>query len=166
MSKRFNLREFQQSVLDRLQAQAGGGSNRASTLGVQVGNEFWLVDMSDISEILPPPPLTPVPLTKSWFCGVANVRGNLYSIVDLGVYNGGAAIPREGQSRVLLVGQKFAFNAGLLVSRVLGLRNATDWQGIEQENGEVRVRDGDGQVWRKLEMTQLLQQPEFLQIGA
>ncbi|MBI5006656.1 MAG: chemotaxis protein CheW [Nitrosomonadales bacterium] len=165
MSKRFNLREFQQSVLDRLQAQVAGGGDHASTLGVQVGQEYWLVDMVDISEVLPLPPLTTVPLTKSWYCGVANVRGNLYSIVDLGVYMGGAPTPHEGQSRVLLAGQKFAFNAGLLVSRVLGLRNATEWERSEQD-GEVRLKDGSGQVWRKLELAQLLQQPEFLQIGA
>ena len=165
MSKRFNLREFQQSVLDRLQAQVAGGSNHASTLGILVGKEYWLVDMADISEVLPLPPMTSVPLTKPWYCGVANVRGNLYSIIDLGVYLGGAAIPHEGQSRVLLAGQKFAFNAGLVVSRVLGLRNSTDWQRSEQD-GEVRLVDGNGQVWRKLDMAQLLQQPEFLQIGA
>ena len=165
MSKRFNLREFQQNVLDRLQAQAAGGSKSISTLGVQVGGDFWLVDMSDINEVLPPPSLTAVPLTKPWYCGVANVRGNLYSIVDFGVNTGGAAIPHEGQSRVLLAGQKFAFNAGLLVSRVLGLRNATDWEHSE-ENGEIRLKDGSGQVWHKLEMAKLLQQPEFLQIGA
>ena len=165
MSKRFNLREFQQSVLDRLQAQVAGGGNRVSTLGVQVGEAFWLVDMSDINEVLPPPALTAVPLTKPWYCGVANIRGNLYSIVDFGVYTGGATIPKEGQSRVLLAGQKFAFNAGLLVSRVLGLRNATDWESLEQD-GEFLLRDGNGQMWHKLEMAQLLQQPEFLQIGA
>lgn len=165
MSKRFNLREFQQNVLERLQAQAAGGGKSVSTLGVQVGDDLWLVDMSDINEVLPPPPLTRVPLTKPWYCGVANVRGNLYSIVDFGVYMGGAAIPREGQSRVLLAGQKFSFNAGLLVSRVLGLRNATDWERSE-EDGEVRLKDGSGQVWHKLEMAKLLQQPEFLQIGA
>lgn len=165
MSKRFNLREFQQSVLDRLQAQVAGGSKSISTLGVQVGGDFWLVDMSDINEVLPPPSLTAVPLTKPWYCGVANVRGNLYSIVDFGVYTGGAVIPREGQSRVLLVGQKFAFNAGLLVSRVLGLRNAADWEHSE-EGGETHLKDSSGQVWHKLEMAKLLQQPEFLQIGA
>ncbi len=165
MSKRFNLREFQQGVLDRLQAQAAGKTKRISTLGVQVGDEFWLVEMSDISEVLSAPPLTRVPLTKPWYCGVANVRGNLYSIVDLGLFNGGAEISLEGQSRVLLVGQKYAFNAGLLVSRVLGLRNATDWQSSEQD-GEIRFRDEEGQVWHKLEMPQLLNKPEFLQIGA
>ena len=165
MSKRFNLREFQQGVLDRLQDQVEGGGGRVSTLGVPVGEDFWLVDMSDINEVLPPPPMTPVPLTKPWYCGVANVRGNLYSIVDFGLYTGGAAIPLEGQCRVLLAGQKFAFNAGLLVSRVLGLRNSTEWEQSE-EDGEVRLKDGGGQVWRKLEMAKLLQQPEFLQIGA
>ena len=165
MSKRFNLREFQQTVLDRLQAQIAGGGSRVSTLGVQVGEEFWLVDMSDINEVLTPPPLTEVPSTKPWFCGVANVRGNLFSIVDFSVFIGGQATPREGQSRVLLAGQKFAFNAGLLVSRVLGMRNATEWQ-ISGEDGDIRLQDGNGQVWRKLDMAQLLQQPEFLQIGA
>lgn len=165
MSKRFNLREFQQSVLDRLQAQVTGGGSRTTTLGVQVGAEYWLVDMADINEVLPPPSLTPVPLTKPWYCGVANVRGNLYSVVDLSVYLGGDAIPQEGQSRVLLAGQKFAFNAGLLVTRVLGLRNVTDWQQSEQD-GEIRLQDGSGQVWHKLDMSQLLQQPGFLQIGA
>lgn len=165
MSKRFNLREYQQGVLDKLQAQATGSANFASTLGVQIGSEHWLVEMSDISEVLSLPPLTIVPLTKPWYRGVANVRGNLYSIVDFGSYNGGEAISQEGQSRVLLVGPKYAFNAGLLVSRVLGLRNSKDWQEIQQ-NGETRLQDGDGQVWRKLDMSQLLQQPEFLQIGA
>jgi twitching motility protein PilI len=165
MSKRFNLREFQQSVLDRMQAQTTAGSSRISTLGVQVGDENWLVDMSEIAEVLSPPPLTKVPLTKPWYCGVANVRGNLYSVIDISVYNGGAEIPHEGQSRVLLVGQKFAFNAGLLVSRVLGLRNATTWERSEQD-GKIILRDGSGHEWHQLEMAKLLQQPEFLQIGA
>lgn len=164
MSKRFNLREFQQSVLDRLQAQVAGGGSRVTTLGVIVGDENWLVEMSDISEVLPLPALTPVPLTKPWFCGVANVRGNLYCVVDLAVYNGGAPVSHEGQCRVLLAGNKYAFNAGLLVTRVLGLRNASEWQSIEQD-GETRLQDGSGQVWRKLDISGLLEQAEFLQIG-
>lgn len=164
MSKRFNLREFQQGLLDRLQAKIAGGGDAASALGVQVGDEYWLVDMAEISEVLPTPPLTPVPLTKPWYRGVANVRGNLYSIVDFGVFMGGAATEQEGQSRVLLAGQKFAFNAGLLVSRVLGLRNIAGWECFEQD-GEVRLKDANGQVWRKLDIAQLLHQPEFLLIG-
>ena len=41
------------------------------------------------------------------------------------------------------------------MSRVLGLRNATDWERSE-EDGEVRLKDGSGQVWHKLEMAQVV----------
>ncbi len=164
MSKRFNLREFQQQVLDRLQAQAAGDA-QVSALGIRVGETFWLVDMPDISEVLPMPQLTYVPLTKPWYCGVANVRGSLYSIVDLGAYIDNETTQREGHNRVLLLGQRFAFNTGLLVSRVLGLRNTQDWQ-QQEVNGELRLQDANGQVWRKLDITHMLSQPEFLQIGA
>jgi len=163
MSKRFNLREFQQQVLDRLQEQAAG-SAQVSTLGVQVGQEFWLVDMTDIGEVMPMPMLTTVPLTKPWYCGVANVRGNLCSIVDLGAFMNNQSTPREANNRVLLLGQRFAFNTGLLVSQVLGLRNTHDWQQNEI-NGEVCYQDDSGQIWRKLDINNLLHQPEFLQIG-
>ncbi len=163
MSKRFNLREFQQQVLDRLQAQTAGDS-RQSTLGIQLGQENWLVDMTDISEVMPMPLLTEVPLTKSWYCGVANVRGNLYSIIDLNIYTRQEATVRDSGNRVMLLGQRYAFNAGLLVSRVLGLRNTEDWAQTE-ENGAVSYRDPSGQLWRKLDIHQLLSQPEFLQIG-
>lgn len=163
MSKRFNLREYQQQVLDRLQALAAS-SVQTSTLGVRIGNAFWLIDMTDISEVLPLPALTTVPLTKPWYCGVANVRGNLYSIIDLGAFMGGNALIPESQNRIMLLGQTFGFNAGLLVTRVLGLRNAQDWQQIETGD-EIRYQDSNGQQWRKFDLKNLLNQPEFLQIG-
>jgi twitching motility protein PilI len=163
MAKRFSLREFQQNVLSRLQQQEEAGSH-ASTLGVQVGKDLWLVEMEDISEVLPPPPLTPVPLVKPWYRGVANIRGNLYSISDLAAFMGQPEIVQEGQNRVLLVNPKFAFNAGLLVTRVLGLRDTANWQHTESAQG-ITYQDGQGQTWHKLDVAGLLQQPEFLQIG-
>lgn len=164
MSKRFSLREFQQNVLNRLQLQAASG-DRITTLGVQIGSDHWLVDMTEISEVLEMPNLTSVPLTKSWYRGVANVRGNIYSITDLAAFMNLGETVQDAQSRVLLVGQKFAFNAGLLVTRVLGLRNAKEWQRSD-ENGAERYQDDSGQMWTKLNIKQLLKQPEFLQIGA
>jgi twitching motility protein PilI len=164
MSKRFSLREFQQDVLTRLQQQATAG-DRISTLGVQIGANYWLVDMAEISEVLELPSLTVVPLTKPWYRGVVNVRGNIYSIADLAAYMHQGETKQDAQSRVLLVGQKFSFNAGLLVTRVLGLRNAKEWWRSEQDGVE-RLRDESGQMWTRLNIKQLLQQPEFLQIGA
>lgn len=164
MAKRFSLREFQQDVLSRLQQQVAVGE-RASTLGLQVGDSRMLVDMADISEVLEMPRLTEVPLTRPWYRGVANVRGNIYGIIDLAAYMGRGETVQDSNNRVLLLGQKYAFNAGLLVTRVLGLRNSNDWQRSEQDGG-VQYKDADGQTWTRLDIKKLLQQADFLQIGA
>lgn len=163
MSKRFNLREFQQEVLDKLQAQATSG-RQISTLGIQIGTENWLVDMSDIGEVLPLPPLTAVPLTQDWFCGVANVRGNLCSVVDLAAFLQQTVAPREVRNRVLLLNARFGFNTGLLVSQVLGLRDTQSWQ-LQTAHDATFLLDEEGAVWHKLDIETLINQPEFLQIS-
>lgn len=164
MSKRFNLREFQQEVLDKLQAQAASGK-QITTLGVQIGAENWLIDMGDIGEVLPPPALTPVPLTQGWFCGVANVRGNLCSVVDLAAFMQLPPTPLEARNRVLLLSPRFGFNTGLLVSQVLGLRDTQTWQ-FHTNSDRAFYQDETGGVWHKLDIQLLINQPEFLQINA
>ncbi len=164
MSKRFSLREFQQGILDRIQHQETLAAERAATLGIQVGQGLWLIEMQDISEVLPPPSVTPVPLTQSWYRGVANVRGNLYSISDLAAFMGAGETQSDNQARVLLSNPKLDCNVGLLVTRVLGLRDTKAWS-HEVLDGEEQYRDEQGQMWRKLDMAQLVQQPDFLQVG-
>lgn len=146
-----------------MQVQAEGG-NLVATLGIVIGQESWLVDMEDISEVLPLPDLTSVPLTRHWYSGVANVRGKIYSITDLGAFMNRGQTLHDAQSRILLVGQKYNFNAGLLVSKVLGLRNSSGWQSNEQD-GNIFYQDDTGRQWQKLDIGRLLQQPEFIQIG-
>lgn len=163
MSKRHNLREFQQRVLDRLQDQ-GATATRASMLGVQIAGRRWLVSMVDISEVLPLPHLTSVPLTKRWFRGVINVRGNLYGAIDMAAYRHGVAISGEVTNRALLVAERHAFNAALLVDRVLGLRDVRNWQQSERD-GQAEYQDGQGESWHKLDVPGLLDQAEFMQIG-
>ncbi len=163
MARRFSLREFQQNVLSRIQT-SGGAASHISTLGIQVGDQNWLVQMSDIGEVLPLPALTPVPLTKAWFLGVANIRGKLYGIADLSALSGLGETARGQSSRILLVADKYAFNAGLLVSRVIGLRDSSAWRRTEQD-GEIRLQDEQNNTWRWLDVDNLLQRAEFLQIG-
>lgn len=163
MAKRFSLREFQQKIIDRIQQKEVAG-DRISTLGIQLGHDFWLVEMQEISEVLPLPDITPVHLTQPWYRGIANVRGNLYSIADLAAFMGQGETPNGMQTRILLVNPKFACNAGLIVARVLGLRDMRSWK-YEVQDGETRYQDEQGQMWRKLEVAQLLLQPDFLQIG-
>lgn len=163
MAKRLNLREFQQNLSNRIQAQDRAG-DQVSTLGVQIAGKYWLVDMVDISEVLPLPPLTRVPLSKPWFRGVANVRGNLYCVADMAAYQHKGEAVRDIANRVLLVAGRHAFNAALLVDRVLGLRDARTWQQSKVE-GQIEYCDEQGASWRKLDVVGLLDQAEFLQVG-
>jgi twitching motility protein PilI len=163
MSKRLNLREFQQNLIDRLQAK-DMSVERVSTLGVLIDGRNWLVDMADVGEVLPLPRLISVPFTKPWFRGVANVRGNLYGVADMAAYEQSGAASGDANNRVLLVAERHAFNAALLVDRVLGLRDARRWRQSEVD-GQIEFHDEQGTSWRKLDVSGLLEQAEFLQIG-
>ena len=163
MSKRLNLREFQQNLIDRLQ-ETDRSVERVSTLGVQIGGQNWLVNMVDISEVLPLPQLTIAPFTKPWFRGVANVRGNLYGVIDVAAYEHNRTTPGDANNRVMLVAERYAFNAALLVDRVLGLRDPQKWRQSEAD-GQIDYHDEQGTAWRKLDVPGLLEQTEFLQIG-
>lgn len=162
--RRIIARPFQsQQELDGHFQAGDRAEERVSTLGIQIGQDFWLVEMGEISEVLPVPPITEVPFTKPWHCGVANVRGDLYSVVDMAAFMGQEAVPHEGRSRILLVAQKFSFNAGLLVNHVLGLRDIHAWRCGEAE-GMVQYEDGQGRVWWLMDVGRLLKQPEFLHV--
>jgi twitching motility protein PilI len=165
MSKRLNLREFQQNLIDRLQA-TDLSETRVSTLGVQIAGRNWLVDMVDIAEVLPVPPLTVVPFAKPWYRGVANVRGNLYGVIDMAAYEHSGAASGDANNRVMLLADRHAFNAALLVDRVFGLRDARGWKQSEGFDKQIEYHDEHGAAWRKLDVHGLLEQVEFLQIGS
>lgn len=164
MSKRLNLREFQQDLINRMQAKGRAG-DQISTLGVQIAGQNWLVDMHDISGVLPLPPLTAAPLTKPWFLGVINVRGALYGVTDMAAYRQRGNASGAAANRVLLVAERHVFNAALLVDRTLGLRSTGTWAQSEVD-GQIQYHDEQGNLWQKLDIVGLLGRPDFLQIGA
>lgn len=170
MARKISLREFHQSVMDKLQNLATSDAVSPSKLGVLIGSQFWLVNLSDISETLPIPKLTSVHLAQPWFCGVANFRGNLYSIVDFPQFIGGAPIQFGLDCRLLLVHQKFSVNCGIAVDRVLGLRNPETMQRIETKDEAspwvaAEYHDETGQLWQELNMQGLIEHPQFLNVG-
>ncbi len=125
MATKVSLREFQQELAQRL-SSAKTAPVSAARLGVQCGAAYWLIALDDAGEIAPVPALLPVPLTRSWYLGVANIRGGLFSVVDFAAFSGGEPSVRGPDSRLVLAGPRFGINAALLVTRMLGLRNARD----------------------------------------
>src|SRR5439155_17703305 len=110
---------------ERLQS-AQAGVRAPSKLGLRVGGEASLVDLMEAGEVIPVPPIAPVPLAQTWFRGVANVRGNLYSVTDFSAFVGAKPVPISQQARLLLVAERFRAGAALLVERAPGWRNAED----------------------------------------
>jgi twitching motility protein PilI len=165
VAARTSLRDYQRELAARLQGASQGRA--ASKLGLQVGNEAWLVDLSDAGEVLPVPPITPVPLTRPWFRGVANIRGNLYSVVDFAAFLGG---PAAAVSEQVLLGERFRMGSALLVDRALGLRGADQLQARGTAAGAAWLKgeytDKDGRQWKELDVTQLVQAPAFLGVAA
>ena len=188
MAKRISLREFQQSLSERL-VSARRGEGGHTLLGIESGAEdlpggsHWLIDLADSGEVAPLPQLTPAPLTKPGFAGIANIRGVLYSVVDFSAWRGGTPTPRNAQSRLLLVGARHGINSALLVRRALGLRpqlqmHAAREAGIgapQSAQGTSfaetmpwlggRFTDAQGVTWTQLRIPALLADPNYLDIA-
>jgi twitching motility protein PilI len=170
MAKRISLREFQQDLTKRL-AEMSATNRRSALLAVTAGAENWLVDLSDAGEIIAAPTLTQVPLTRSWFRGLANVRGNLFSVVDLAAFCGDILPPLTSDSRMMLIGAKHGMHTALLVSRALGLRNQDDFEPDETFSDPrpwigAAMRDNQNRLWKRLIVRPLLSDPSFLDAGA
>ncbi|MDX9707164.1 MAG: chemotaxis protein CheW [Azospira sp.] len=169
MARRISLRAFQEHLAERLSSAARGPVG-SGLLGVQAGGEHWLLDLPDSGEIVSLPPLATVPLTFPWFAGLANVRGNLYAVTDFSAFASGEPTPVTGAARLLLVGVRHGSNAALLVSRILGLRNAGQFTPLPLPDTAApwetgRFADAEGRNWRRLDVRRLLADPAFMEIG-
>ena len=170
MARRTGLREFQLSVAERI-STASSRAALSSKLGFQVGADIWFVALHQVNEVIPVPASVPVPLTHSWFRGVANVRGNLYSMVDFAAFQGGDAIAPGMERRVILISDKLVGGAGLLVSRMLGLRNPEQFTAAERPADAApwvagTFTDAGGTRWLELDLPALVREQRFLEVGA
>lgn len=184
MAKRISLREFQQGLSERL-VSARRGEGAQALLGIESGSDdlpggsHWLIDLADSGEVTPLPPLTPAPLTKPWFAGIANIRGVLYGVVDFSAWRGGAPTAINAQARLLLVGARHGVNSALLVRRALGLRPQMEMRATGETKADPgtqnaiepapwlggRFKDPQDQTWTQLRIPALLSDPNYLDIA-
>jgi twitching motility protein PilI len=170
-AKKLDLRTFQQELASRL-ATKTAAQVESSRLGLSCGGERWLIRLADAGEVVTMPAIVPVPLTRPWYLGVANIRGNLYSVVDFARFLGRESPPgMAGNARLVLFGPRAGeMNAGLVVTRVLGLRNVAELapaappQDVPAWYAQ-RWMDGDGNAWQEIDLAVLAKDTAFLQVG-
>lgn len=163
-----SLRDYQLALSERLQG-AVAGTRVPTKLGLRAGGEAWLVDLKEAGEVIPVPTISPVPLARPWFRGVANVRGNLYSVSDLAGLLGQEPTPLSDHARLLLVADRFRAGAALLVEGSLGLRNDEDLKaraGEAQRWVRAHYEDADGKLWKELDVAALIHDDAFLEVSA
>jgi twitching motility protein PilI len=154
---------------------APGGKNSEGQSEEWSGVTFVLLgqrlacNINRISEILPCPPSTPVPGAKSWIVGLANVRGELLTVVDLAWYLSGERSAVSSSSRLLTASLNKA-PIGLLVDEVSGQRHFLDSDAVPAEFSDTdplqkvvskQHRLGT-ETWHELDLDKLFNAAEFL----
>jgi twitching motility protein PilI len=169
VAKQLSLREFQQGLAQRLR-EAQTEAEPTSRLGVQAGTRNWLLKLDDAGEMLSLPEFSGVPLTKPWYLGLANIRGVLASVVDFAAFMGGEQTVRTPDCRLVLISERFHSFSGLMISRMLGLKNVHAMQPAEEAADRPWIgaayRDEEGRVWHELDMGALVAHDDFLQVDA
>lgn len=168
------LRELER----RGRAVAGGRDSAEGRewVGVafRLGPESFLVAREETREVMAMPTgMTRVPGARSWVRGLANVRGQLMSVIDLRQYLGSGATQPGRNVRVLVVNHR-DIPAGLIVDEVLGFRRFADAEFVPTPPPTLvrcerylagAFRRG-GEAWPVLSLKLLVENPSFLQAAS
>ena len=176
MANREALRELQTRLASRLQTARSDGVS-AAWLAVRVGDANCLFPLAQAGEIFPLTSIQLVPYARPWFMGVVNLRGALYSVVDLATFMGtGVDQIRSEQSlseaSVITFNAALELNCALMVGSLAGLRKRDAFsEAVAPPAGSPvyfggRFTDLNGMHWQEINLQSLSQLSEFLSISA
>ncbi|HYM47876.1 MAG TPA: chemotaxis protein CheW [Burkholderiaceae bacterium] len=165
------LREFSLQLAQRLK-EAPNKPTEPTRLAVRIGSENYLIEMALAGEIVSLPEIAPVPWTRPWYRGLANVRGRLIGVVDLMQLTGRDPLLPDQTQQVLVLGEVLGVSAGILVTRAFGIRNLKDLTPLDGAPPagrapweQARYRDNDGLTMTELELRELATSGSFAAIG-
>ncbi len=166
------LAELEARVRDARVDIVAGQSAVWIGLGFRIRDTWCVVPREDVREVITPPRLTRVPGSKTWLLGVANVRGSLLPVTDLGEVLGMPhGIPIR-QSRVLVFNSE-RVPAGFMVDEVVGYR-----QFLPSDQRHEFISEApnlapyllgafarDGRLWLVVSLHKLAAAPAFISAG-
>jgi twitching motility protein PilI len=147
-------------------------------VGYRIGKRRLASGFDEVVEILPMPPVTPVPGAQPWMMGVANIRGNLLPVVDLKQFLEGERTVLHESQRVLIVRQPGG-DVAVTIDELYGQRSF-----VEEQEVPADTLSGHGlmdgryahfidrafalaeQSWGIFSLDRLARTPEFRQAAA
>ncbi|HSW19411.1 MAG TPA: chemotaxis protein CheW [Ramlibacter sp.] len=176
MANREALRELQSRLASRLQAARSHGM-QAAWLAVEAAGQRYLLPLAQAGEIFSYANPQPVPYTRPWFLGVANLRGGLCGVIDLAAYIAGRAPPQRSdaaraESRLVALNAILGVNCAVLIDRLAGLKGLDGFASSSAAPPEAPAwfgsgyTDPQGVYWQEINLQALSQQPQFLSISA
>ena len=140
-------------------------------LAFEVGEIQLVTELTSVVDILDCPAVTPLPGTLPWLKGVCNVRGNIYSVVDLGVYLDVAPPLAANEGRLMVINDR-ELGCTLLVPKIFGLRYFNEQQLQPDTSGLAEVIQPytkqafklDNQLWGVLDLDRLVKAEKFSQV--
>ncbi len=179
MGNREALRELQSRLAQRLN-QEGADAQAATWLAFECTQQGVVVALPTAGEIFPLCPLLPVPHTKPWFLGVANLRGQLHGVVDLAAFLGlrpplapeQLREPQRTPARLLAFNPTLGSHCAVLIDRLAGLRSANQLHKAPLQDASSPVfapaqwHDADGRSWQELDLNLLAHHEQYRAIAA
>ena len=171
------------ALLQKLEADSIG--DRAISLEQQY-TEVWrgfVFELDDLHlvvpfdggyEIIPCGPVIPLPLTRDWVKGMTNIRGEIFTVVDIGGFLGREPLRTLRDTNLFLLPDQRLRSALVLKSKI-SLRtfvkdlpqiapNELDQELAPYLNTVVTSEDGS-QKWGVLNLQKIMKTEEFTKIG-
>ncbi|QVL30882.1 chemotaxis protein CheW [Telmatocola sphagniphila] len=132
-----------------------------------IHNSDFALPMSVVREVGRAPHTTPVPNVPDWLVGLANIRGEIVSVVDLAGFLQINSSGDTAEKRILVVrSQQSSVQTALIVDRIRGLRNLNEQtlQPMEIASPFVRGRvESQGLEISLLQTEEMLNSPQMRQ---
>ncbi len=93
-------------------------SDRMMVIVFPIGGEEFALPIDMVNEVVKTPPIAPIPQTKPFVKGVANVRGNVYTMIDLTAKLGMTKEESEDDESYCMVIKSEDYQVAVIVDRV------------------------------------------------
>ena len=168
--KELALRDYQRDLLTRTQSAQQSSSVSQKRLAFSAGGYRWLIQMEDAIEIMPMPPMVPVPGTYDWLRGLMNYRGRLVSVIDFNRLLAGPEASKNNDDRLIILSDRLSVSCALQVADLRGLLDLNFSQPKSRSTANhpwlgarYVIDDVD---WYELNLTQMVSDPVFLKAYA